>query len=112
MQARVPLRRMSGCCFCVPQAMSIVKSCSLNLAICFLKTGQHEQVVIHASSVLESGDPGNLKALYRRGMAYKVGLAPCTKPAPNSVWPARNQTSTELCLAICFFNAMCHRGVP
>jgi len=56
-----------------PQAKNIVKSCSLNLAMCYLKTKNYASVIEHASSVIDSGDSGNLKALYRRGMAYKVG---------------------------------------
>jgi hypothetical protein len=59
-----------------PQAKNIIKSCSLNLAMCYLKTKNYASVVEHASSVINSGDSGNLKALYRRGMAYKVGNLP------------------------------------
>ena len=50
-------------------AQQVKKSCSLNLASCYLKTEQHGLVVEECGSVLYV-DGYNLKALYRRGQAY------------------------------------------
>ena len=50
-------------------AQQVKKSCSLNLASCYLKTQQHDLVVEECGSVLHD-DSNNLKALYRRGQAY------------------------------------------
>ena len=50
-------------------ARQVKKSCSLNLASCYLKTGQHDLVVEECGLVIRD-DAHNLKALYRRGQAY------------------------------------------
>ena len=50
-------------------ALQVKKSCSLNLASCYLKTGQHDLVVEECGLVIRD-DAHNLKALYRRGQAY------------------------------------------
>jgi tetratricopeptide (TPR) repeat protein len=50
-------------------AQQVKMSCCLNLASCYLKTGQHDLVVEECSNVIQM-DAKNLKALYRRGQAY------------------------------------------
>ena len=50
-------------------AQQVKMSCCLNLASCYLKTGQHDLVVEECSNVIQM-DTKNLKALYRRGQAY------------------------------------------
>ena len=50
-------------------AQQVKKSCCLNLASCYLKTGQHELVIEECGEVMHA-ERSNLKALYRRGQAY------------------------------------------
>lgn len=49
-------------------AKSVRKACTLNLASCYLKTGQFEQAIEMCTEVLAVEDT-NLKALFRRGQA-------------------------------------------
>eukprot|EP00243_Klebsormidium_subtile_P006947 TRINITY_DN3022_c0_g1_i2.p1 TRINITY_DN3022_c0_g1~~TRINITY_DN3022_c0_g1_i2.p1 ORF type:complete len:622 (-),score=118.04 TRINITY_DN3022_c0_g1_i2:274-2139(-) len=53
------------------EARTLKTSCSLNLLICYLRTGQNEEAVREGSEVLRT-DSSNLKALYRRGQAYRA----------------------------------------
>ncbi|GAQ90836.1 Tetratricopeptide repeat domain containing protein [Klebsormidium nitens] len=53
------------------EARTLKTSCSLNLLICYLRTGQNEEAVREGSEVLRT-DPSNLKALYRRGQAHRA----------------------------------------
>lgn len=52
------------------EARDLELSCSLNLMSCYLKTKQFPDAVSVGNEVL-SHDPSNLKALFRRGQAYK-----------------------------------------
>ncbi|MCO5607758.1 hypothetical protein L7F22_061959 [Adiantum nelumboides] len=53
-----------------PEADALRLACSLNLVSCYLKTGEFDKAVAEGTEVLEH-DPNNLKALYRRGQAYR-----------------------------------------
>ena len=52
-----------------PEAAALVKACKLNLSSCHLNQGRHRACIAVCGEILAL-EPGNRKALYRRGQAH------------------------------------------
>ncbi|EFJ52463.1 hypothetical protein VOLCADRAFT_79055 [Volvox carteri f. nagariensis] len=65
--------------FTSKEAKDLVRACTLNLSSCYLNLKQFDKCLEQCNQVL-SGEPHNLKALYRRGQAY-LGSGDCVNAA-------------------------------
>ncbi|GIL72091.1 hypothetical protein Vretimale_511 [Volvox reticuliferus] len=65
--------------FTSKEARDLVRACTLNLSSCYLNLKQFDNCVEQCNQVL-TGEPDNLKALYRRGQAY-LGSCNCIAAA-------------------------------
>ncbi|GLI64121.1 hypothetical protein VaNZ11_007296 [Volvox africanus] len=65
--------------FTSKEAQDLMRACTLNLSSCYLNLKQFDNCLAQCNQVL-SGEPDNLKALYRRGQAY-LGSGNCVAAA-------------------------------